>query len=101
MPETTILLKKAASRMRAIAQNCETKEASRAKIYWSHEIVLIDGVTVTVKVAHVRLCHCHRCICDVNWNNPAIARPQVICSSSHWRKIFTRGSSLLAAEVTR
>jgi transposase len=24
---------------------------------WSHEIVLIDGITVTVKVAHVRLCH--------------------------------------------
>jgi len=24
---------------------------------WSHEIVLIAGVTVTVKVAHVRLCH--------------------------------------------
>jgi len=24
---------------------------------WSHEIVLIRGVTVTVKVAHVRLCH--------------------------------------------
>ena len=24
---------------------------------WSHEIVLIDGVTVKVKVAHVRLCH--------------------------------------------
>ena len=24
---------------------------------WSHEIVLIDGVTVTVKVAHMRLCH--------------------------------------------
>ena len=24
---------------------------------WSHEIVLIDGVTTTVKVAHVRLCH--------------------------------------------
>ncbi len=24
---------------------------------WSHEIVLIDGVTVTVKVPHVRLCH--------------------------------------------
>lgn len=23
---------------------------------WSHEVVLIDGVTVTVKVAHVRLC---------------------------------------------
>ena len=24
---------------------------------WSHEIVLLDGVTVTVKVAHMRLCH--------------------------------------------
>ncbi|ESY90421.1 transposase [Mesorhizobium sp. LNHC229A00] len=24
---------------------------------WSHEIVLINGVTMTVKVAHVRLCH--------------------------------------------
>lgn len=24
---------------------------------WSHEVVLIDGVTITVKVAHVRLCH--------------------------------------------
>ena len=24
---------------------------------WSHEIALINGVTVKVKVAHVRLCH--------------------------------------------
>ena len=24
---------------------------------WSHEVVLMGGVTVTVKVAHVRLCH--------------------------------------------
>jgi transposase len=24
---------------------------------WSHEIVVINGVTVTLKVAHVRLCH--------------------------------------------
>ena len=24
---------------------------------WSHEIILINGVTTTVKVAHVRLCH--------------------------------------------
>jgi hypothetical protein len=23
----------------------------------SHEVVVIDGVTTTVKVAHVRLCH--------------------------------------------
>jgi transposase len=24
---------------------------------WSHEVVLMSGVTVTVKVAHIRLCH--------------------------------------------
>lgn len=24
---------------------------------WSHEVVILDGVTITVKVAHVRLCH--------------------------------------------
>src|SRR5207344_2775840 len=24
---------------------------------WSHEIVLLNGVTTTVKVAHMRLCH--------------------------------------------
>ena len=24
---------------------------------WSHEVVLINGTTVKVKVAHVRLCH--------------------------------------------
>ena len=24
---------------------------------WSHEIVLVDGVTMTLKVAHMRLCH--------------------------------------------
>ena len=24
---------------------------------WSHEVVVLDGATVTVKVAHVRLCH--------------------------------------------
>ena len=24
---------------------------------WSYEIVVMDGVTTTVKVAHVRLCH--------------------------------------------
>ena len=24
---------------------------------WSHEVVLINGTTITLKVAHVRLCH--------------------------------------------
>jgi hypothetical protein len=28
-----------------------------APVRLSHEIVLLNGVTVTVKVAHVRLCH--------------------------------------------
>jgi len=27
------------------------------QFHWSHEIVILDGVTTTVKVAHVRLCH--------------------------------------------
>ena len=30
---------------------------------WSHEIVLVSGVTVTVKVAHVRLCHSRMMFC--------------------------------------
>ncbi len=28
---------------------------------WSHEVVLINGTTVTVKVAHLRLCHAGCC----------------------------------------
>src|SRR6267142_1015737 len=28
---------------------------------WSHEVALINGTTVTVKVAHVRLCRCCSC----------------------------------------
>ena len=24
---------------------------------WSHEVVVLNGTTMTVKVAHVRLCH--------------------------------------------
>ena len=24
---------------------------------WSHEVVVLNGVTVTVKAAHMRLCH--------------------------------------------
>src|SRR5580693_86988 len=30
---------------------------------WSHEIVVMDGVTVTVKVAHVRLCYSRMMFC--------------------------------------
>jgi transposase len=30
---------------------------------WSHEIVLVSGATVTVKVAHVRLCHSRMMFC--------------------------------------
>jgi hypothetical protein len=31
---------------------------------WSHAIVVLSGVTVTVKVAHVRVCH-SRMMCAV------------------------------------
>src|ERR1700746_128294 len=30
---------------------------------WSHEVVLLSGVTVTVKVAHMRLCHSRMMFC--------------------------------------
>jgi transposase len=30
---------------------------------WSHEVVLVSGVTVTVKVAHMRLCHSRMMFC--------------------------------------
>src|SRR5437660_115290 len=41
---------------------------------WSHEIVLINGVTVTVKVAHVRLCHSHgKLTPPPPWRPPATA----------------------------
>ena len=30
---------------------------------WSHEIVVMSGVTVTVKVAHMRLCHSRMMFC--------------------------------------
>jgi hypothetical protein len=29
---------------------------------WSHEIVVLDGVTSSVKVAHVPVCHSHMII---------------------------------------
>jgi hypothetical protein len=33
----------------------DTAEAHH--VHWSHQVVLIDGYTVTIKVAHMRLCH--------------------------------------------
>jgi len=41
---------------------------------WSHEVVLIDGVTTVAKVAHVRLCH--SCSCA-----PIRARARRWCST--------------------
>jgi transposase len=35
--------------------SCDPGEAYQFD--WSHEIVVIAGITITVKVAHVRLCH--------------------------------------------
>jgi transposase len=49
-----------ASRGEAIAEAYVPLSFAPGEAYqfdWSHEVVLISGVTVTVKVAHVRLCH--------------------------------------------
>ena len=49
-----------ASRGEAIAEAYVPLSFAPGEAYqfdWSHEVVLINGVTVTVKVAHVRLCH--------------------------------------------
>ena len=45
----------AASAEAYVAQSFAPGEAYQFD--WSHEVVLINGTTVTVKVAHVRLCH--------------------------------------------
>jgi transposase len=49
---------------------------------WSHEVVLIGGTTVTVKVAHVRLCHSECCS-----SAPTRARPR------RWYSTCTTGPS--------
>lgn len=49
-----------AKRGSAVAQAYVPLSFSPGEAYqfdWSHEIVLMDGVTVTLKVAHMRLCH--------------------------------------------
>jgi transposase len=49
-----------ASRGEAIAEAYVPLSFAPGEAYqfdWSHEVVLINGVTVTLKVAHVRLCH--------------------------------------------
>jgi transposase len=40
---------------------------------WSHEVVLLSGVTVIVKVAHVRLCHSRMVL-----TSPMDGSPQVV-----------------------
>jgi len=36
---------------------------------WSHEIVMMDGLTTIVKVAHLRLCHSRTMF--PRWSSPA------------------------------
>src|ERR1700735_5399680 len=45
---------------------------------WSHEVVLINGTTVTVKVAHVRLCHSRMLFVRLSARDPGdgVRRPQ-------------------------
>ena len=58
---------------------------------WSHEVVLIDGVPTTVKVAHVRLCHSRMPFVRayVPRRFPTTSIPPVSCSTS-WRVIANR-----------
>jgi hypothetical protein len=51
---------------------------------WSHEIVVMNGVTTIVKVAHVRLCHSRMMfVCDVPRFRPAYRIR--VCDLRHWR----------------
>src|SRR5437868_5419549 len=43
---------------------------------WSQEVVVLGGVTTTVKVAHIRLCHSR-----MFWCGPIRARPRRWCST--------------------
>ena len=53
---------------------------------WSHEIVLIDGVTVTVKVAHMRLCYSRmpfvRAYSLSGFSDIHCWQPRLICSKN-------------------
>ena len=42
---------------------------------WSHEVVLINGTTVTIKVAHVRLCHSRMLFTAVRFSCGSIGAP--------------------------
>src|SRR5437868_10759259 len=62
---------------------------------WSHEIVLINGVTVTVKVAHVRLCHSRMLLCG-----PIRARPRRWCSTRTTAPLLSSRGRARAASTT-
>lgn len=47
---------------------------------WSHDVVLINGTTVTVKVAHVRLCHSR-----MLFVRAAEEKTNVLCKTGHRR----------------
>ena len=51
---------------------------------WSHEVVLLSGVTVIVKVAHVRLCH----------SRMMFARAGCPCREGYDQKYGNQGTSL-------
>ena len=50
---------------------------------WSHEVVLISGVTVTVKVAYVRLCHSRMMFARVYMRESQEPQPS---GSDQWRR---------------
>lgn len=62
---------------------------------WSHEVVVIAGATVTVKVAHVRLCHSRMC-----WCAPICARARKWSSMPMTAPSLFSGAPARAASTT-
>jgi hypothetical protein len=63
---------------------------------WSHEIVLLGGVTVTVKVSHMRLCHSRMFFVRAY---PAVMEGDRQAKARYLLKIEARGELDLAEHV--
>ena len=63
---------------------------------WSHEVALMDGVTTTVKVAHVRLCHSRMMFVLA----PIRSRPRKWCSTRTSAPSHSSEAPVCAASTT-
>ena len=62
---------------------------------WGHEVVVISGVTVTIKVAHVRLCHSR-----MMFARPICARARRWCSMRMTARLPSSGAPARGAFTT-